>query len=40
LVKLLVNFEKLIKTTEWLDGIFDKKLPSALAKAGNFPKDI
>lgn len=33
-----VDIEKLIKTTEWLEGIFDKKLPSALSKAGNFPK--
>jgi hydroxymethylglutaryl-CoA lyase len=33
-----VDVDKLIEITKWLEGIFEKPLPSALAKAGNFPR--
>lgn len=32
-----VSFDRIVKTTEWLEGKLDKKLPGALLRAGSFP---
>lgn len=32
-----VSFDRIVETTEWLEGKLDKKLPGALLRAGTFP---
>lgn len=32
-----VSFDRIVETTDWLEGKLDKKLPGALLRAGSFP---
>lgn len=36
-VRTGVSFDRVVETTQWLEGKLDKKLPGALLRAGSFP---